>query len=186
MKAYIIFFIVVLTFGGFSAANAEIYTWTDENGVRRYSDSPPEDAEDARVIFPEYQFDESADKNRMAQDQEELKSLIKDIEAEDAEAQAEERKRAEEAEKNRKPTQEELIAAEKERLEKRIVFLEEQPLEFFGSQRNKTVRIGYYHYRLQELMQNPDQYFKQPASFEGNVKNPAAEETAPAASESGN
>jgi len=58
-------------------------------------------------------------------------------------------------------------------LEKRIAFLEEQPLEYFGSQRNKIVRIGYYRYRLQDLLQDPDKYFNQPASFEGNVKNPA-------------
>jgi hypothetical protein len=57
-------------------------------------------------------------------------------------------------------------------LEKRIAFLEEQPLEYFGSQRNKIMRIGYYHYQIQELMQDPDKYFNQPASFEGNVKVP--------------
>jgi hypothetical protein len=91
-------------------------------------------------------------------------------EKEDAAAQAEERKRVEKAEKNRKPTRQELIEAEKERLEKRIAYLEEQPLEFFGSQKNKTVRIGYYRYRLQALNEDPDKYFSQPSSFEGNVK----------------
>ncbi|MDB4264766.1 hypothetical protein N9893_01745, partial [bacterium] len=65
------------------------------------------------------------------------------------------------------------IAAEKARLEKKIVFLEEQPLEYFGSQRNKIVRIGYYRYQIEDLMNDPDKYFKQPAAFEGNVKNPA-------------
>jgi len=86
--------------------------------------------------------------------------------------QAEQERKTQKAEMERKPTQQELIAAEKERLEKRIAYLEEQPLEYFGSQRNKIVRIGYYHYQIQELMQDPDKYFSQPASFEGNVKNP--------------
>jgi hypothetical protein len=61
-------------------------------------------------------------------------------------------------------------------LEKKIAFLEEQPLEYFGSQKNKTVRIGYYHYQIQDLMQDPTKYFNQPASFEGNVKYPAGSE----------
>jgi hypothetical protein len=172
MKSVKVLLILVLIFFGISAVNAEIYTWTDKNGVRHYGDSPPEDAKDAKVVFPEYQFDESADKKRTQQEEEQLKSLIQEIEEEDAADQAEEQRKAEEAEKNKQPTQQERIAAEKERLEKRIAFLEEQPLEYFGSQRNKTVRIGYYRYRLQELLEDPDKYFNQPSSFEGNEKNP--------------
>jgi hypothetical protein len=172
MKSGSILLILVLIIFGVSAANAEVYTWTDKDGIRHYGNSPPEDAKDAKVMFPEYKFDESADKNRTEQEQNQLKSLIEETEKEDAAAQAEERKRVEEAEKNHEPTRQELIEAEKERLEKRIAYLEEQPLEFFGSQKNKTVRIGYYRYRLQALLEDPDKYFNQPASFEGNRKDP--------------
>ncbi len=157
---------------GISAVRADVYTWVDENGVRHYSDAPPPEAEDARVVFPEYEYDESADEARRKKEQDQINSLIDEIEADDAREQAEEREMAKQAELNRKPTREELIAAEKERLEKKIAFLEEQPLEYFGSQRNKIVRIGYYHYQIQELMENPEKYFNQPASFEGNVKYP--------------
>ena len=114
----------------------------------------------------------SADKNRSIKDEHETNALIKEIDRENAREQAEAEKRAQEAERNRKPTQEELVAVEKERLEKKIAFLEQQPLEFFGSQRNKIVRLGYYHYRIQDLMEDPDKYFRQPAPFEGNVKIP--------------
>ena len=164
--------LLVIAVFGISVANADVYTWVDENGVRHYSDSPPEEAEDAKVVFPEYQYDESADKNRTQEEQQQVNSLIKDIEAEDAREKEAAKKRAEEAERNREPTKEKRIAAEKERLEKRIAFLEKQPLEYFGSQRNKIIRIGYYHYQIQALMENPDKYFDQPASFEGNVKEP--------------
>ncbi|MBW2429725.1 MAG: DUF4124 domain-containing protein [Deltaproteobacteria bacterium] len=160
-----------------SGSYADIYTWTDENGVRHYSDAPPADADDAKAVFPEYQYDEKTDKKQKETEQKQLKSLIKEIEAEDARDQAEKKRKAQKAEMERKPTQQELIAAEKERLEKRIAYLEEQPLEYFGSQRNKIVRIGYYHYRIQELMQDPDKYFSQPESFEGNVKNLAPEDS---------
>jgi len=67
---------------------------------------------------------------------------------------------------------EENIAAEKERLEAKIAELEEKPLDYFGSQKNKRVRLGYYRYRLETLTQNPEKYFSQPSSFEGNVKTP--------------
>ena len=173
MKSLTIFVFLSITIFGVSLVNADVYTWVDGNGVRHFSDSPPENAEDAKVAFPEYQYDESADKNRSEKEEQQINSLIEEIEADNAQEQEEARKRAEQAERDRKPTREERIAAERARLEKKIAFLEEQPLEYFGSQRNKIVRIGYYHYQIQDLMEDPDKYFNQPASFEGNVKYPA-------------
>ena len=67
-------------------------------------------------------------------------------------------------------SQEDKIAAEKERLEAQIAELEEKPLEYFGSQKNKRTRIGFYKYRLETLEQDPDKYFSEPEKFEGNVK----------------
>ena len=173
MKSICIFMIMMMTMVGVSVVDADVYTWVDENGVRHYGDSPPEEAEDAKVMFPEYQYDAAADKNRAQQDQQQLESLIKSIEEDNAREQEEARKKALEAQQNKKPTREELIAAEKARLEEKIAFLEGQPLEYFGSQRNKIVRIGFYRYQIEDLMKDPDKYFNQPASFEGNVKNPA-------------
>jgi len=65
---------------------------------------------------------------------------------------------------------EERIAAEKERLEAQIAELEEKPLEYFGSQKNKRTRIGFYKYRLETLEQDPEKYFSEPEKFEGNIK----------------
>jgi len=166
MKILDILMILMITIIGVAVANADVYTWVDESGVRHYSDSPPENAKDAQVVFQEYAHDEAADKKRTAKDKQELNKLFREMEADQARA----RKKAQKAQRNKKPTRQEMIAAEKERLEKKIAFLEEQPLEYFGSQRNKTVRIGYFKYQMQDLMQDPDKYFKQPAQFEGNVK----------------
>ena len=116
MKLLNILIILMLTIFGASVVNADVYTWVDENGIRHYSDSPPEDAEDAKVMFPEYQYDESADKKRSKQDKQQLNTLIKEIEADNARDQEEARKKAQAAQQNQKPTREELIAAEKERL----------------------------------------------------------------------
>ena len=82
MKSFAILFILVLTIIWVPAVNAEVYTWVDENGVRHYGDSPPEDAEDAKAVFPEYQYDESQDQQRTEQDQQELNSLIREIDSE--------------------------------------------------------------------------------------------------------
>jgi hypothetical protein len=172
MKSISIGVVLFLSILWVSAARAEIYTWTDAKGIKHYSDQPPENVKNARVVFPEYQYDEAADKKRFDMEQEEWNTLIDAIEAEDRKDKEAKSKRAEEAEQNRAPTQQELIVAEQQRLEQKIAELEEQPLEFFGSQKNKRVRIGYYRYRLEALLQNPDEYFKNPQGFEGNVKNP--------------
>jgi hypothetical protein len=69
-------------------------------------------------------------------------------------------------------SQEDKIAAEKEMLEAKIAELEEKPLDYFGSQKNKRTRIGFYRYRLETLLQDPDKYFSEPEKYEGNIKTP--------------
>ena len=152
------------------ALNADVYSWTDKNGVKHFGTQPPEDATDARVVFKEEPHNAAADQKRTETQNQELTELIRELEKEEAEQAAEARQQAAEAEKNRKPTQQERVTAEKQRLEKKIADLEEKPLDFFGSQKNKRVRIGYYRYRLETLMSDPEKYFNEPSSFEGNVK----------------
>ena len=154
------------------ALNADIYSWTDEKGVKHFGNSPPQNATDVRVVFKEQPHDAAADQQRHDKQDKEVTELIKDLEEDEARRAAEARRKAEEAERNREPTQEERVAAEKARLESKIAELEAQPLEYFGSQKNKRVRLGYYRYRLEALTQDPEKYFKQPEAFEGNVKNP--------------
>ena len=64
---------------------------------------------------------------------------------------------------------EEKIAAEQERLEAKIAELEAKPLEYFGSQKNKRTRIGFYKYRLEILLEDPDKYFSEPEEYQGNI-----------------
>ena len=67
---------------------------------------------------------------------------------------------------------EEKIAAEQERLEAKIAELEEKPVEYFGSPKNKRTRVGFYRYRLEMLLEDPDKYFSEPEEYEGNIKTP--------------
>ena len=45
MKFLNVLVISVLTFFCVTTLNAEIYIWTDEKGVKHYSDQPPENVE---------------------------------------------------------------------------------------------------------------------------------------------
>jgi len=172
MKFTISLLILIGIFLWVPASSADIYAWTDEKGVKHFGNEPPQNAADVKVVFKEAPHNAAADQQRHDTQNKELTDLVKELEADEARQAAEDRKKTAEAERNREPTQQERVEAEKERLEAKIAELEEKPLEYFGSQKNKRVRLGYYRYRLETLTQNPEQYFKQPSSFEGNVKNP--------------
>ncbi len=172
MKALISLFFLIGILLWVPAANADVYSWTDENGVKHFGNQPPENAANLKMVFKEEPHDADADQQRTETQNRQLTDLIRDLEEEERRQAAEDRKKAAEAEQNREPTQEEKVAAERERLETKIAALEEKPLEYFGSQKNKRVRIGYYRYRLEALNEDPDKYFSNPSQFEGNVKNP--------------
>ena len=177
MKIYItaILLTIALTIFGVPNIMAEVYTWTDENGVKHFSDQPPADANGAKPAFPTYEYDAAADKQRTETDSQELQKVIRSIDEDHEKAQQEEKRRQEEAEANRPPSMEEKVAAEREKLNQKIADLEAKPLDFFGSQRNKIQTIGYYHYRLEDLAKDPEKYFSEPSRFEGNVKQPSDE-----------
>lgn len=153
---------------------ADIYTWTDENGIRHYSTSPPSDANDPHIIFKEYQYDAADDQRRTDMDQQELKAIVDQIEADERKAAEASEQRAEEARKNRQPSINERAAAEQKRLQELIAETQEKPLEYFGSFENKRGRLRYYQNRLETLARDPEKYFNDPESFRGVVK-PAEE-----------
>jgi chromosome segregation ATPase len=170
MKIFKLFILLVFLTALFTTyAYADIYSWTDEKGVKHYSNQPPPDV-DAKVEFKEYQHDSAADEKRINMDQKEFQSLVKELDANERKEKQEAQQKAAQAQKNKPPTNEEKIAAEKARLDNKINELTAKPLDYFGSEKNKRVRIGYYRYRLEQLTQDPEKYFKKPESFEGNVK----------------
>ena len=172
MKLLITLMIIVLTFFYVSVLNADVYIWTDENGVKHYSDHPPENVDDYEVLKRPQPNRNNVDVNTKQAEEKnkDVQEFIQQANENFEKQQQEEKRQAEEAEENRAPTEEEKIAAEKEKLELIISELEEQPLEYFGSQKNQRARIGFYRYRLETLLQDPDKYFKNPETFEGNIK----------------
>ncbi|MBE9545547.1 MAG: DUF4124 domain-containing protein [Proteobacteria bacterium] len=174
MKTITVAFVLAfaLTVFGVAASNAEVYSWTDENGVKHFSDRRPADAKGAKPAFAEYEYDEAADKKRNKTESQELEKVVKTIDAEHAKTEREEKLRQKEAEANRPPTMEEKVEVERRKLNLKIAELESLPLDHFGSQKNKIRSIGYYKYRLEDLAKNPDKYFTEPTRFEGNIKIP--------------
>ena len=84
-----------------------------------------------------------------------------DTEVAEEQESAEEQEVAEDqdAAEDQESSQEDKIAAEKEMLEAKIAELEEKPVEYFGSPKNKRTRVGFYKYRLEMLLEDPDKYF---------------------------
>jgi len=60
--------------------------------------------------------------------------------------------------------QQHLIKREEKRLTLAIQDLEKASLEKFGSQKNKLRQVGYYKYRLEKLLSDPDGYILYPES----------------------
>ena len=148
---------------GVPNSEAQIYTWTDENGVKHFGDQPPPDAIDPKPAFEEYKHDEAADRQRTQEDARDIQRAVKEIDQQYEAAEREKKKQEEEAEANRPPTMEERIQDEKTKLKLKIAELESQPLEHFGSQQNKRRTVGYYKYRLADLERDPEKYFNEPA-----------------------
>ena len=174
MKIYItaILFAIALTVFGVPDSRAEVYTWTDENGVKHFSDQQPADAKGAKPAFSAYEYDEAADRQRTQTDKKELQKVVKNLEETYEKEQQEEKLRQEKEETNQPPTMDEKVAAERDKLLRKIDELESYPLDYFGSQRNKIRTLGYYRYRLEDLGKDPEKYFSEPTKFEGNVSHP--------------
>ena len=151
----------------------EVYSWTDENGVKHFSDTPPPETKGAKPVFKEFKYDEAADRQRTESDEKAIQEDITEINQEYAAAEKEKQRQAEEAEAKKPPTMEERIEDERTKLNLKIAELESLPLDHFGSQQNKIRSIGYYKYRLADLEKDPEKYFREPPPrFEGNFREP--------------
>ena len=175
MKLFAILLALFFALMSFATLQADIYSWTDEDGVKHYSNEPP-NQDNAQVEFQEQKDNQkAAQQNQQPSDsqQREMDKLIREIDADQQREEAEQRRKAESAKQNQAPTRKQRIAAEENRLSKKIAELEEAPVDQFGSAKNKRSQIGFYKYRLEALRENPDKYFNEPESFEGNVRDSA-------------
>lgn len=154
---------------GLSYLSADVYKWTDAQGTTHFGNRPPSDGREVKLMFKEIDSGAAPSQPSAGGDRKDVDTVLQEFEEERLRESEEKRLQAETV-RRAPPTQAEVVEREKERLEKKIKELEEQPLDAFGSQKNKRMRIGYYEYRLQTLRSDPDDYFNNPEKFEGNVK----------------
>jgi len=139
-----------------------IYSWTDENGVRQYSNTAPDkDRKDVEIIkeIPHTQDDEK----KSGQATNELDRVLDELEVENraAEIEREEKDKKIEAEKN-KAAQDKLnnkIQTEKERLQNEIRRIEQLASGGTFSLAMKKSKIKEYQEKLDLLERSPEEYF---------------------------
>ena len=142
--------------------NANIYSWTDRDGVEHFSNVPPPPGNYSVVdVKRAYEYDKDADEKRWELDKEEwdlLEQKLKDTEKQEAsenEAAAKQRVDAK--------TMDEKVELEKYKLQSEIDRLERTPASSFSEQLNgKRAALSYSRARLKTLEDDPEVYFKKP------------------------
>ncbi len=148
--------LMVFVFAGLTASGvqAEIYSWTDENGVKHYSHTPPPDRSVPVEAAREIESAPTADREIEKINEENIDAILQELEKEE---QASDSKSA----KTQKPASlQDRITAEREKLEEKIAWIEQLPPESFTNSRSKQAIIGRYRYRMDQLDSNPDEYFR--------------------------
>ena len=154
--ALAVFFILI--FMQPSQVNANIYSWTDSNGVKHFSNSPPPSDKNASIeVHQEVAYDREADEERWELDKKEWEKLKQNLEK--SEQQIIEERYSDENAKD-SPSLADKIKNEKFRLELEISQLEKKPATSFAYDMDgKRAAIAFYKSRLKELETNPERYF---------------------------
>ena len=154
MKPITIVIIVIFACLTAFGIEAEIYSWTDENGVKHYSNTPPADRaaqiKTDREIRPGPEVSQSREKI----DEENFEAVFEELD------KANTSSAPTHSTAQQKPSRQERIQIEQEKLEEKLAYLENLPPEAFSNSRSRNAIIGQYQYRLQELLSDPDSYFE--------------------------
>ena len=155
MKFFAIF--IVLGVGCFIASglHAEIYSWTDEKGVKHYSHTMPADPALQVSVDPEITENPAEIRQSEMIYKENVETLLEELDKE-TEVPA-----VTGSGSRQEPSRQERIQQEMEKLEENLAYLESLPSNAFANSRSRDVIIGKYRYRLQQLKSDPDGYFKQ-------------------------
>ena len=149
---------IVFIFMIASQPEANVYSWTDSNGVKHFSNSPPPSDENSSIdVTQEIAYDRAADEERWDLDRKEWEELTQNLEETESRI-LKERYSGENTEDS--PSLVEKIENEKFRLELEIARLEKMPATSFGYDMDgKRASIAFYRSRLKELETDPERYF---------------------------
>ena len=139
-----------------------IYSWTDDQGIRRYSNqAPPENARDVKILesveSSEGTTTSSAPDRRFDEFVERVRNESRELERE---RQASEAARAAEKQRRRQTQQEARIDAERRKLQAEIDAIKARGLSRTFSQGMKDSLIQKVQKRMDLLEKDPEVYFR--------------------------
>jgi len=138
-----------------SGLHAEIYSWTDENGVKHYSHTPPADRSLRIETDPEIPNNPTDSRKTEKINEENVETLLEELDEENKSSAATGQGSRQELSRQQR------IDNQKKILEEKLAYLESLPSNAFANSRSRDVIIGQYRYRLKQLMSNPEGYFDQ-------------------------
>ena len=197
MKLTRVLIIILLSYLYSLSLQAQMYEWTDEKGVKHFSNvEPSESVEEINkkqenkentaqgktrsivekrktfkkkkstpkkaVPEPEKESTPGAEQNSEEDFSAKLNLKLEQFPVTQDDLINEEKARLQEIKNysgKNSINREDIIQREKNRLLKAIKDLQGAPLDKFGSYDNKRRQIGYYQYRLEELLKSPETYF---------------------------
>ena len=197
MKLTRVLIIILLSYLYALSLQAQLYEWTDEKGVKHYSNVAPSESApevkkrqenrenrppgktssivEKRKTFkkkksppkktepvPDKESASGAEQNSEKDFSAKMNLELEQFPITQDDLINEEKARLQEIKKYSEENsikREDIIQREKNRLLKAITDLQGAPLDKFGSQDNKRRQIGYYQYRLEELLNSPETYF---------------------------
>jgi hypothetical protein len=162
MKRAAIYVFVVIFWVCPCLADENIYTWTDKNGVKRFSDRQPEDVkhyDTIRIPSDQSEYGAPAVDSRSEYDQmiENIRQEKQITEQNRIQAGAD---RVAEEKRNEDARKKERIEAERKNLQEKIDDLKKRPTGRTYSQNLKNAQIGEIEKRLDKLKTSPDEYFQ--------------------------
>ena len=155
-------FVIVFIFAVLTASEvqAEIYSWTEENGVKHYSHTPPPEGTAQIKTTPEISTSPVATPTRPQTAQADQKINEENIESVLDALDKEDKTAAPRPSSNKQTlSRQERIQEEQKKLEEKLAYLESLPGNAFANSRSRNVIIGQYEYRLQQLMSDPNSYY---------------------------
>ena len=138
-----------------AGVHAEIYSWTDENGVKHYSHTPPANRSLPIEAEPEISDNPTDIRQTEKINEENVEAVLEELDKENKPPAA--------TASSPPPllSRQQRIDNEKNVLEDKLAYLESLPSNAYANSRSRDVILGQYRYRLQQLKSDPDDYFDQ-------------------------
>ena len=143
-------------------ADENIYTWTDNDGVKRFSDRQPENVKhyDTIKISPEQSEEGGAAGGSRTEYDHMIESIRQEKQQTEQERIQGEADRTAEEKRNAETRKNERIEAERRQLQEKIDDLKKRPTSRAYSQSLKNARIEEIEKQLEKLKNSPDEYFQ--------------------------